>query len=266
MPPIAMILAAGVGSRLQPLTDKTPKALLHFRGKTMLEQVIEKLKLHGITEVVINIHHHAEQVVEFVRKHDEFGIKISFSDEQEQLMDTGGAILKARELLEGRGPFFVHNVDIFTDLDLNALYHLHMDGRALATLAVRERETSRNLLVDRSGRLCGWRDNKSGKTVMVEGWKNRYGFVNGHPESGMPDDALAETNLKPVAFSGIHVIAPEIFEVLDSKDPFDSKESFSIIEAYLHLAGDHKIMAYDHSSGHWIDMARKENFPVLIGT
>ncbi|MEX0982316.1 MAG: nucleotidyltransferase family protein [Bacteroidales bacterium] len=260
MAPIAMILAAGVGSRLQPLTDKTPKALLHFRTKTMLEHVIEKLKLHGITEVVINIHHHAEQIVEFVRKHDDFGINISFSDEQEQLMDTGGAIVKARELLEGRGPFLVHNVDIFTDLDLNALYHSHMEGRALATLAVRERETSRNLLVDRSGRLCGWRDNKSGKTVMVEGWKNRFGFMDGHPESGMLDDALTETDPKPVAFSGIHVIAPEIFEMLDSKEPF------SIIEAYLDMAGGHKIVTYDHSSGHWFDMARKENFPGLIGT
>ena len=260
MAPIAMILAAGVGSRLQPLTDKTPKALLHFRGKTMLEQVIEKLKLHGITEVVINIHHHAEQIVEFVRKHDDFGIKISFSDEQEQLMDTGGAIVKARGLLEGRGPFLVHNVDIFTDLDLMALYQAHLEGKALATLAVRERETSRNLLVDRSGRLCGWRDNKSGEAVMVEGWKNRCGLVDRHPESGMPDDAFAETDLKPLAFSGIHVIAPEIFEVLDSKEPF------SIIQAYLRLAGDYKIVAYDHSSDHWIDMARKENFPGLIGT
>ena len=256
MVPIAMILAAGVGSRLQPLTDKTPKALLHFRGRTMREHVILKLKSHGIAEVVINIHHRAEQIVEFVHAHDDFGINISFSDEQEQLMDTGGAILKARDLLEGRGPFLLHNVDIFTDLDLTALYQAHMEGKALATLAVRERKTSRNLLVDRSGRLCGWRDNKSGKTVMAgEDVLRQTG--NSSNTTDMNGAVKSDEELLPVAFSGIHVIDPQIFKLLDFNDPF------SIIHAYIKLCAEHTVDTYDHSPDIWIDMAKKENIQGL---
>ena len=252
MLPIAMILAAGVGSRLQPLTDKTPKALLHFRGKPMLEHVIMKLKSHGITEVVINIHHHAQQIVEFVQMHNDFGMNIYFSNEKERLMDTGGAILKARGLLEGRGSFLVHNVDIFTDLDIKALYHSHLAGESLATLAVQDRKTSRNLLIDRRGWLCGWRDNESGKTVMAgEEFLQQTEKRSNNTEF---DGAVkADKELFPVAFSGIHVVNPQIFKLLGFNDPF------SIIHAYLKLCAEHKIDIYDHSPDLWIDMANKES-------
>ena len=257
MVPIAMILAAGVGSRLQPLTDATPKALLPFRGRTMLEQVVSNLKRHGITDLVINIHHHADQIVEFVRNHDHFGMKIVFSDERDRLMDTGGGILKARQFLEGSGPFLVHNVDIFSDLDLTALYDSHLRSGPLATLAVQRRETSRNLLIDEDGRLAGWRDNSSGKTIMAgEGPYRGKVKATGAIVAG---SAKREEVLSPVAFSGIHIIDPKIFTLLDDDEPF------SIMHANLRLCGEHAIDTYDHSSGAWIDMAKKENFPGLVG-
>lgn len=256
MVPIAMILAAGVGSRLQPLTDAIPKALLPFRGRTMLEQVLSSLKKHGIEDVVINIHHHADQIVEFVRKHDNFGMRIVFSDERDRLMDTGGGIVKARKLLEGHGPFIVHNVDIFSDLDLTAFYDSHLSKRPLATLAVQRRTTSRNLLADEDGRVAGWRDNISGKTILAgEGFHRERVKATGATDNA--GTLKREEKLGPVAFSGIHIIDPKIFTLLDDDGPF------SIIHAYLRLCSEHKIDTYNHSSGVWIDMAKKENFPGL---
>jgi len=258
MVPKAMILAAGVGSRLQPLTDAIPKALLPFRGRTMLEQVLLNLKKHGIEEVVINIHHHADQIENFVRKHDYFGINIVFSDERDRLMDTGGGILKARQYLEGSGPFLVHNVDIFSDLDFTALYDSHLRSGPLATLAVRRRETSRNLLVDEDGRLAGWRDSSSGKAIMAGEGPYR-GKVKLTGTTGVAVPVKREDELSPVAFSGIHIIDPKIFTFLDDDEPF------SIMHAYLSLCGEHTIDTYEHSSGVWIDMAKRENFPGLVG-
>jgi NDP-sugar pyrophosphorylase family protein len=236
MTPIAMILAAGKGTRLQPYTESTPKALLEFRGKPMLYHIISKLKSYSYDRVVINIHHHADQIVDYVRSNNDFGMKISFSDERNQLMDTGGGILKARRLLEGHGPFLVHNVDIFSDIDLDALCEYHMEHQPLATLAVKKRETSRNLLVDSNNNLCGWRDNISGESVIVQ----------------------ERERLNDVAFSGIHMIDPEIFGLLHNENPF------SIIKAYLELAGNHPILTYDHSDGQWIDMSHKDHFPGKI--
>lgn len=256
MVPKALILAAGVGSRLQPLTDATPKALLTFRGRTMLEQVLLNLKQHGVVDVVINIHHHADQIENFVKNHDHFGMKIVFSDERDRLMDTGGGILKARRYLEGSGPFLVHNVDIFSDLDLTALYDSHLRSGPLATLAVQRRKTSRNLLVNEDGRLSGWRDNSSGKTIMAGEGPYRE-KVKASGATGVARPVKREEELRPVAFSGIHIIEPQIFTLLDDDEPF------SIMHAYLGLCGENTIETFDHSSGVWIDMAKKENFPGL---
>jgi NDP-sugar pyrophosphorylase family protein len=256
MVPIAMILAAGVGSRLQPLTDSTPKALLPFRGRTMLEQVLLNLKKHGIEQVVINIHHHADQVENYVRSHDYFGMKIVFSDERDRLMDTGGGILKARQYLEGYGPFLVHNVDIFSDLDLTALYDSHIRSGPLATLAVQRRKSSRNLLIAEDGRLAGWRDRSSGKTIMAGEGPYRE-KVKATGTTAVAGPVKREEELDPVAFSGIHIIDPKIFTLLDDDEPF------SIMHAYLSLCDVQTVNTYDHSSGVWIDMAKKENFPGL---
>lgn len=228
----AMILAAGLGTRLRPLTDHTPKALLPFRGKTMLEHVVDHLKSHGITEVVINVHHHAGQVEKYLVKHQNFGINIHLSDERRQLMDTGGGIVKARKYLEGAGPFIVHNVDIFSDTDLTAMLAQHLEDEALATLAISDRKTSRQLLVDADRLLCGWRDNRTGEEII----------------------ARQAQELRPVAFSAIHVLDPRIFSYLDQDQPF------SITRAYLQLATQHRIMTFDHSGDTWTDMADIGNF------
>lgn len=232
MHPKAMILAAGLGTRLRPLTDDTPKALLSFRGKTMLEHVLDHLKIHGITEVVINIHHHAGQVERFLEKHQNFGCNIHLSDERRQLMDTGGGIVKARRFLEGAGPFVVHNVDISSDIDLGALVAYHSRHNTLATLAVSDRTTSRQLLVDADGLLCGWKDNRTGEEII----------------------ARKKPGLRPVAFSAIHVMDPLIFRYLEQEQPF------SITKAYLQLAAKHRIMTFDHTGDDWKDMADIGNF------
>jgi NDP-sugar pyrophosphorylase family protein len=228
----ALILAAGIGSRLRPMTDHTPKALLKYQGKTMLEHVISQVAASGIDEIVINVHHHADQVIDFVRKNDDFGLNIKFSDERELLMDTGGAILKAKSFLDKQDPFLVHNIDIYSDIDLNNLYEAHLSNNSLATLAVRNRHTSRNLLVDSEHELCGWKNNQSGETIIVKDKPDLHG----------------------VAFSGIHIIDPEIFTLIHDLKPF------SIIDTYLDLAKNHRISCHDHTNDIWIDMAHPDNF------
>lgn len=226
-----MILAAGVGSRLRPLTDKTPKALLKFEGKTMLEHVINQLSNYGISEIIINLHHHADMVEDYVVEKKNFGLKIAFSNERDGLMDTGGGIVKARWFLDD-APFIIHNVDVRTDLNLADLYQAHMKKRPLATLAVSDRETSRNLLIDAGGQLCGWRDNRTGEEIITR----------------------MKVGMKGVAFSAVHVMDPMIFDLLDRDKPF------SMTDAYLALAAENEIMTFDHSGGVWTDMAKPGNF------
>lgn len=232
MSPRAMILAAGLGTRLRPLTDTTPKALLSFRGKTMLEHVVDHLAAHGITEVVINLHHHADQVMDFLKEHKYFGIDFRISDERQELMDTGGGMMHARKHLEGHGPFIVHNVDIYSDTNLSAMLKYHLENDALATLAVSDRATSRNLLIDGDGLLCGWRNNNTGEEII----------------------ARQKPGLYPVAFSGIHVADPVIFSYLQQEQPF------SITKAYLELAKKLRITTFDHTGDTWIDMADTGNY------
>lgn len=228
----AMILAAGMGTRLRPLTDTTPKALLTYHGKTMLEHVIDHLVAHGTTDVVINLHHLADQVLQYLEEHHYFGINFHISDERDQLMDTGGGMMHARKHLEGDAPFIVHNVDIYSDTDLSLLVGQHAKNDALATLAVSERSTSRNLLIDDAGLLCGWRNNSTGEEII----------------------ARQKKGLRPVAFSGIHSVDPRIFRYLEQGKPF------SITAAYLELAKQHRIMTFDHTGDTWKDMADMGNF------
>ncbi len=254
MVPIAMILAAGIGSRLMPLTEKIPKALLPFRGKPMLDHVVFHLKEHGVRELVINVHHHADQIVQYVRSQNDYGLQIIFSDEREKLMDTGGGIVKARPFLESKGPFLVHNTDIFSSIDLTALYHYHLESGALATLAVKNRKTTRNLLVNEVGRLCGWRNNQDGQIILA-GSKN---ISKSSDEQGLNYEyqlkEIQEMHYRPVAFSGIQVIDPNIFQHLENQNPF------SMIRAYLELAVNHKIIVFDHTPDLWIDMAHRDHF------
>lgn len=229
-----MILAAGMGSRLRPLTDHTPKALLNFKGKPMLEHVILKLRDAGINEIIINIHHHADQIEDYIRLNNSFDISIEFSDERDLLMDTGGGILKAKSFFEGRGSFLVYNIDILSDIDLGRLLQKHEDGDQLATLAVKQRDTSRNFLMNDKHLLCGWRNNQTGERIITRD----------------------EENLRGTAFSGIHVLSDKIFSYLQEEG------AFSITTAYLELSKNHDVYLYDHSEDDWLDMAHPSNFNI----
>ena len=227
----AMIFAAGLGTRLYPITKNKPKALVTVNGKTLLEIVITKIIQVGITEIMINIHHFAQQVIDFVNKNDKFGIDISFSDETAQLLDTGGGLIKASWFLNGDEPFLVYNVDVLSDINLSDFIQYHKNHKALATLAVRKRETSRYLLFDEDFTLCAWENLKTGEKKI----------------------ARDKSDLNPYAFSGIHIIEPVIFNLINETG------CFSIIDVYLKLANEQRIQGYDHSQTQWLDLGRIEN-------
>lgn len=226
-----MILAAGRGTRLQALTENTPKALVRAGSMSLLERLITKLKVQGVSSIVINVHHHAEQIISFLEEKAYFNIPISISDESDTLLETGGGILKAASLLEGDEPFIVHNVDILSDLDLRKLYKAHTEANALSTVAVKDRQTSRYLLFDQDERMQGWENRQSGERIIPAG---------------------TDKHLSSFAFSGIHVISPEIFPL------FTESGKFSIIDTYLRLCKDHLIKAYRHDKGLWIDAGKPE--------
>jgi len=231
-----MILAAGLGTRLMPFTAEVPKALIGLNGIPLLALAIGKLRQSGFNEIIVNIHHHAQKVRDFLNQRDFKEIHIAISDESEGLLDTGGGILKARWFLDGSDPFVVFNVDVITSLDLKKLYHEHMNKRALVTLAVSQRESGRYFLFDRDDNLCGWKNARDGKTR----W------------SGNPDP-----NSRPLAFSGIHVISPEIFSLITETG------RFSIVDMYLRLAQANQIKAYDHSGQVWFDLGKPDQIAVV---
>jgi len=228
----AMILAAGMGTRLQPHTFTRPKALVEVKGIPLLEIVIRKLIKHGFNDIIINVHHFADQIVNFLKQKQNFGIAISISDETGLLLDTGGGILKARDFFNDSQPFLVHNVDILSNINLTDLYAFHLKYHPLATLAVKDRKTSRSLLINANHELCGWTNNHTGATVISK--------VN-------------EEELISLAFSGIHVVNPEIFPLINEKGVF------SITNTYLCLAKNHSILTWRHDNDFWIDMGRIEN-------
>ena len=206
----ALILAAGVGARLRPLTDSTPKALIPVAGVPMLERALIRLKAAGVKSFVVNAHHHAQAVADFcMGLSQRHGVPVSVSREDDLLLDTGGAIKKAAPLLRGREPVFVHNADVLTDLDLKAMYAAHMETGALVTLSVRERESGRAYLFDAKGRFVGHDDKKSERTTWIRG-----------PVVGA----------QRLPFDGIHVISPALL------DKMTESGVFSITKTYLRLA------------------------------
>lgn len=212
----AMIFAAGLGTRLRPLTDTMPKALVPIDGKPLLHHLLSKLEKAGCSHAVINVHHHAEQIVEYVKQHD-YGMRIEISDESDMLLDTGGGLRKAGTLLEGDEPILVHNVDILSNLDFDLLLQAHKPDN-LATVVVSHRDTSRYLLFDNELRMHGWTNIKSGE-VKPQG--------------------IDPTSLQQVAFAGIHVVSPRIFEAMRHMP-----EKFSIIDFYLQAMQSHHIAGY----------------------
>jgi NDP-sugar pyrophosphorylase family protein len=232
----AMILAAGLGTRLRPLTDERPKALVEINGRTLLEVVLARLKAFGIREVVINAHHFADKLVEYLKANDNFGMTIEVSRE-DLLLDTGGGLKKAAHffLAESTGseePILVHNVDVISTIDFGRMAQVHNDNKALATLAVQERETSRYLLFDENLHLCGRRNGRDAPLEMVR----------------------PSRNVSPLAFSGIHIVSPRLFGKLTEQGVF------SIITSYLRLAGEGEtILGFRADECHWRDLGRLDD-------
>ena len=235
----ALILAAGLGTRLKPWTLKHPKALAPVNGKPLLQRTIDYLKEAGIEEVVVNVHHFSKQVVETLMAHKGWGMPFKISDESQLLMDTGGAVMQASQagFFKGEKRLLVINADILTDMPLLKLIRKNIDTEAFATLAVSNRISSRKLLFDRcSGFLGGWENEKTGALKI----------------SRKMDSPL------PLAFSGIHCIQTSLIEILMQMDPFNKKIPFSIIEAYLALSKDHDIDFFDHSGSKFMDTGTPE--------
>jgi NDP-sugar pyrophosphorylase family protein len=233
----AMIFAAGLGTRLRPLTNDRPKALVEIGGKPMLERVITKLAGAGFEDITINIHHFGEKIIEFLEKNNNFGLNIHISDERDMLLDTGGGILKARQFLDGDEPFLVHNADILTDIDLNAMYQSHLNSGAMATLLVKDRVTSRYFVFDDDYRLQGWINKSTGETRPTA-FKHREG-------------------MRELAFGGIHVISPNIFEPLERHSQGEAK--FSITPFYVDECHTHIINGYVQQMPYtWLDVGKPE--------
>jgi NDP-sugar pyrophosphorylase family protein len=227
----AMILAAGLGTRLRPLTDQRPKALVEVAGRTLLEITLARLRAFGIQEVIINVHHFADMILEYLQTHNNFGMGIALSRE-EALLDTGGGLKKAAYFfLEGsqgrEEPFLLHNVDVLSTIDFRRMVQFHSEHRALATLAVQDRETSRNLLFDERHRLCAA---QSGREPKAEG-------------------ARPSEQVQALAFSGIHVISPRLLRMMTEEG------AFSVIATYLRLASQGEaILAFRADEYYWRDL------------
>jgi NDP-sugar pyrophosphorylase family protein len=231
----AMVLAAGLGTRLRPLTNDRPKALVEVAGRTMLEITLERLRAFGIRDVIINAHHFADQVVAYLKANGNFGMRLEISRE-EVLLDTGGGLKKAAHFFlddpaSASEPFIVHNVDVISAIDLRRMIESYREGAALATLAVQKRETSRYLLFDEHMELCGRRAGRDGKDEWASGAQKA----------------------EPLAFCGIHVISPQIFPLMTEQG------IFSIIDVYLRLAAaGKKIKAFRADEYYWRDLGKPE--------
>ena len=227
----AFIFAAGLGTRLRPLTDTRPKALVEIAGKPLLQIAIEKIKGAGFQRIVVNAHHFAEQIFDFVEKTD-FGVEVTISHEKEQLLDTGGGISFAEKLI-GNEPFLAYNVDIISNVDLKTFYRQH-NNENLATILVSDRPTSRYLLFDSSNRLVGWQNAVTGELKTP--------FAN-----------LDVDKYKKLAFNGIHVISPKIFSLMK-----DFKNPFSITDFYRSVCGTESIVGYEQSDLQVTDVGKIE--------
>jgi NDP-sugar pyrophosphorylase family protein len=232
-----MILAAGLGTRLRPLTNNRPKALVEVAGRTLLEITLARLRAFGIFEVVINTHHFGEMVAEYLDAHQNFGMHIEISHE-DVLLDTGGGLKRAQHFFAGSDePFLMHNVDVLSTIDFERMIRFHNERNALATLAVQDRPTSRYLLFDRNKQLCG-----------------RRAGVDGVPELADPGE-----DLEARAFCGIHVLSPTIFSAMQEEG------IFSVITAYLELAAQRKrIVGFPADGYYWRDLGKPEHIAEAV--
>lgn len=241
----AMIFAAGLGSRLRPLTNNIPKALVEVGGIPMLERVIIRLKSFGITEIIVNVHHFSSKVKEFLKAKDNFGVNIIVSDETNRLLDTGGGVLKAAKWLKGKESILLYNTDILTDFDISRMEAAHIESTSLATLLVKKRQTSRYLLIDKNDnmRMHGWTNIKTGEIK---------------PTSLLASHKFTKSNLQGLsyyAFGGVHIVSPAIFPLLG--DYSRNSDVFSIMSFYIDSCSSHKICGYEPAEDYlWFDIGK----------
>lgn len=226
----AMIFAAGLGTRFKPWTDNNPKALFPVNGKPLLQRNIEYLQQYGIRDVVVNVHHFADAIRQAVEEANGWGSRVIISDESDEVLETGGGLLKAQAFLND-DTFLTLNVDILTDLNVKYFLSFHQQQSSLITLAVTDRQTSRYLLFNKYNRLCGWRNTKTGEEKIV----------------------LQAKDIFEKAYSGIALFEPRVFDLI----PFTGK--FSLIDVYLALAPENKIAGFDHSGTKLIDVGKPES-------
>lgn len=227
----AMIFAAGLGTRLKPWTDSHPKALAVVAGKSLLQRNMEYLAGHGITDVVVNVHHFPDQIIDAIQQNAGWGSFVTVSDERDEVLETGGGLLKAASLFRDAGLILTMNADILTDLDLDAMTAAHVKSGFLITLAVTERSGSRKLLFDEEMSLCGWRNQSTGEERIVK-------------------DKPA---LREFSFSGITLMRPDVIPMINQRG------KFSLIDVFLDLAANNKLAGFNHSGGLFMDVGKPES-------
>jgi len=230
----AMIFAAGLGTRFKPWTDEHPKALALVNKKSLLQRNIEYLQQYGIRDVVVNVHHFANQVIQAVEENKGWGSHIMISDETTELLETGGGLWKARNLLSGDEPFISLNADFLTDLNINDLLGFHRQKKGLISFGITNRKSSRNFLFDENDRLCGWKNNSTGEERI----------------------SIAKPGLRPMAYSCVVVFEPTVFDLIPQRG------KFSLVDTYLSLAAEHPIYGYDHSGDKLVDVGKPESVAI----
>ena len=229
-----MIFSAGLGTRFKPWTDKHPKALAPVNGKSLLQRNVEYLQQYGIMDIIVNVHHFAEQIIDTVKKNNGWGSRILISDETDKVLETGGGLLKARNLFAPGEKFITCNVDILTDLNLHKLLAFHEEHKPLISFAVTNRKTARNFLFDETNRLCGWINSNTGEQRI----------------------SIERENLRQKAYSCVVVFEYDVFELM----PFSGK--FSLTDLYLELAKNHTILGYDHTGDKLVDVGKTDSLDV----
>lgn len=229
-----MIFAAGLGSRFKPWTDKHPKALALVNGKSLLQRNIEYLQQYNITDVVVNVHHFADQIIKAIEDNDGWGSNIAISDETNEVLETGGGLWKAKDLLKGDEPFITLNADFLTNLNIDNLLAFHTGKKGLISFGVTNRKSSRNLLFDETYRLCGWKNNMSGEEKI----------------------SIKKVDMVPLAYSCVAVFEPSVFEHIPQRG------KFSIIDSYLSLAAEFPIYGFDHSGDKLVDVGKPESVAI----
>ncbi len=226
-----MIFAAGLGTRFKPWTDKHPKALALINNKSLLQRNVEYLQQYHITDVVVNVHHFADQIIAAVEENKGWGSNIIISDERNEVLETGGGLLNAKQLLQSNEPFITLNADILTNLNINDLISFHKKNNALISFGITNRKSSRSFLFDESNRLCGWENSSTGEKKIA---------INKEP-------------LHAMGYSCVAVFEQAVFTLIPQKG------KFSLTDTYLSLAPNHLIMGYDHSGDQFIDVGKPES-------